>query len=100
MSLNNNLEKIVVIDFGSQFTQLIAKKIREVGVYSEIINFNKAKDLIKEKSVKGIILSGGPLTTTNKNSINLSDHILQLKFAYSWYLLWSPNFSKKIWRKS
>ena len=39
MSRNNVLEKIVIIDFGSQFTQLIARKVREVGVFSEIINF-------------------------------------------------------------
>ena len=78
MNLNNNLEKIVIIDFGSQFTQLIARKIREVGVYSEIINFNQVKDLTKKKSIKGIILSGGPLTITNKHSISLNDHILSL----------------------
>ena len=78
MSHNNVLEKIVIIDFGSQFTQLIARKVREVGVYSEIINFNQVRNLKKNKSIKGIILSGGPLTTTNKNSISLDDHILDL----------------------
>ena len=41
MNLNNILEKVVIIDFGSQFTQLIARKVREIGVYSEIINFNQ-----------------------------------------------------------
>ena len=40
-------EKIVIIDFGSQFTQLIARKVRELGAYSEIINFNKIKSLKK-----------------------------------------------------
>ena len=68
MSHDNVLEKIVIIDFGSQFTQLIARKVREVGVYSEIINFNQIRDLKKDNSIKGIILSGGPLTATNKNS--------------------------------
>ena len=38
-----NLEKIIIVDYGSQVTQLIARKVREIGVYSEIINFNKAK---------------------------------------------------------
>ena len=38
----DNLEKIIIIDFGSQVTQLIERKVREIGVYSEIINFNKA----------------------------------------------------------
>jgi len=78
MSHNNVLERIVIIDFGSQFTQLIARKIREVGVYSEIINFNQVRNLKNKKSIKGIILSGGPLTTTRKNSIGLDNYILSL----------------------
>ena len=78
MSHDNVLEKIVIIDFGSQFTQLIARKVREVGVYSEIINFNQIRDLKKNKSIKGVILSGGPLTITNKNSISLDESILNL----------------------
>jgi len=78
MNRNNVLERIVIIDFGSQFTQLIARKVREIGVYSEIINFNQIKGLKNDSSIKGIILSGGPLTTTNKNSLNLDNDILDL----------------------
>ena len=66
-SLKENLEKIIIIDYGSQFTQLIARKIRELGVYSEIINYNQVKNLRKDNFIKGVILSGGPLTITNKN---------------------------------
>ena len=72
------LEKIVIIDFGSQFTQLIARKIRELGVYSEIINYNKVKNLKKNNCIKGVILSGGPLTTTDKNAVNLDNFIVHL----------------------
>ena len=79
MNQDNNLEKIVIIDFGSQFTQLIARKIRELGAYSEIINFKQIKSLTKNKSLKGIILSGGPLTVTNKNATDLDSSILKLK---------------------
>ena len=43
MNKNKFIEKITIIDYGSQFTQLIARKIRELGVYSEIINFNQIK---------------------------------------------------------
>ena len=78
MSHNNVLEKIVIIDFGSQFTQLIARKVREVGAFSEIINFNQVRNLKKNKWIKGIILSGGPLTITNKHSIGLDNRILDL----------------------
>ena len=78
MDQNNFLEKIVIIDFGSQFTQLIARKIRELGVYSEIINFKNIRNLKKDKLVKGIILSGGPLTVTNKNAPKIDDLIMIL----------------------
>ena len=79
MNQNSTIEKIIIIDFGSQFTQLIARKIRELGAYSEIINSKKIKNLIKDDSVKGIILSGGPLTVTNRNAIKLDTSILRLK---------------------
>ena len=72
-------EKIIIIDYGSQFTQLIARKVRELGVYSEIINFSKTKKLKKDKLLKGIILSGGPLTATNKKTPKLNSEILNLK---------------------
>jgi len=76
MNKEKFLEKIVIIDYGSQFTQLIARKIRECGVYSEIINFNKIKNIIKDKTVKGVILSGGPLTITKKKSAALDNNII------------------------
>ena len=61
MSLDKNLNKILIIDFGSQFTQLIARRIRDLGVFSEIISHKKVKNKDINKSIKGIILSGGPL---------------------------------------
>ena len=51
---------ILVLDFGSQYTQLIARRIRELGVYSEIRPFNLSLDDIRGAAPKGIILSGGP----------------------------------------
>lgn len=60
------MEKIIIVDFGSQYTQLIARKVRELNVYSEIHPYN---DLPKiDKDVKGIILSGSPYSTLQENA--------------------------------
>ncbi len=53
-------EKILILDFGSQYTQLIARKVREIGVYAEIHPFNIKKETLEEINPNGIILSGGP----------------------------------------
>jgi GMP synthase (glutamine-hydrolysing) len=53
-------DRILIIDFGSQVTQLIARRVREAGVYSEIVPFNKAEEVLKDFDPKGVILSGGP----------------------------------------
>jgi GMP synthase (glutamine-hydrolysing) len=80
MTLNNNLRKILIIDFGSQFTQLIARRIRELGVYSEIISHKKIniKKMIKE-NISGIIFSGGPLNVYESNKFKFNKKVLQLK---------------------
>ena len=67
MSLDQNLDKILIIDFGSQFTQLIARRIRELGVFSEIVSHKKIKIKDVNQSIKGIILSGGPLNVYQIN---------------------------------
>jgi GMP synthase (glutamine-hydrolysing) len=54
------VETILVLDFGSQYTQLIARRIREANVYSEVVPFNTSLDAIRQHQPKGIILSGGP----------------------------------------
>ena len=59
-------EKILIIDFGSQVTKLIARRVRELGVYSEIIVPQRINDIKNFDLVKGIILSGGPSTVTKK----------------------------------
>lgn len=53
-------DKILIVDFGSQVTQLIARRVREDGVYCEIVPFNKAEEAFKEMKPKAVILSGGP----------------------------------------
>jgi len=61
-------EKILVLDFGSQYTQLIARRVRENKVYSEIFPFNVTLNRIKAFAPKGIILSGGPSSVYDKNA--------------------------------
>ena len=73
---DSTLSKILIIDFGSQFTQLIARKIRELGVYSEILSHNKSNK-INLQNVKGIILSGGPLNVYQDKKIKFDNTILK-----------------------
>jgi len=78
MSLDQNLNKIIIIDFGSQFTQLIARRIRELGVFSEIISHKKIKLKDIDKTTKGIILSGGPLNVYQLNKYSFDKKIIDL----------------------
>ncbi|MEM8526633.1 MAG: glutamine-hydrolyzing GMP synthase [Bacteroidota bacterium] len=64
------IEKIVILDFGSQYTQLIARRIRELNVYSEIIPYNK--EIVFDGSVKGIILSGSPFSVTDERALHVN----------------------------
>jgi len=67
MIKQNHFDKVLIVDFGSQTTQLIARKIREIGVYCEIISCFKSAEIKNDGNLKGIILSGGPLSVTKKN---------------------------------
>ncbi len=72
------MDTIVVLDFGSQYTQLIARRIRELKVYSVILPCNADIKKIKEIDPKGIILSGGPASVYQKDSPDIPDAILGL----------------------
>jgi GMP synthase (glutamine-hydrolysing) len=61
-------DKILIVDFGSQVTQLIARRVREEGVYSEIVPFQKAEAAFKEMKPKAVILSGGPESVHEEGS--------------------------------
>ncbi len=69
-------QTIAVIDFGSQYTQLIARRIRELNVYSEILPYSITLNELKNKNVKAIILSGGPSSVYNNNAPKISNSIL------------------------
>ena len=59
-------EKILILDFGSQYTQLIARRLRELNVYCEIHPWNKSPELTE--NVKGVIFSGSPFSVWDENS--------------------------------
>ena len=61
-------EKIIILDFGSQYTQLIARRVREMNIYCEIHPFNKIPNI--DKDVKAVILSGSPFSVRDENSPN------------------------------
>ena len=77
MDLNNNLNKILIIDFGSQFTQLIARRIRELGVYSEIISHKKMNSKLDKSKIRGIILSGGPLNVYQSKKVKFRRELFE-----------------------
>ena len=70
-------EKILIVDFGSQVTQLIARRVREEGVYSEIVPFNRAAEAFVEMRPKAVILSGGPASVLDANAPSAPDAIFK-----------------------
>ena len=60
MITENQHETVIILDFGSQYTQLIARRVREAGVYCEILPFNTPAERIFARQPKGLILSGSP----------------------------------------
>ncbi len=69
---------IVVLDFGSQYTQIIARKLREAGVYSEIVPYNERIEDILARTPKGIILSGGPASVYAQDAYHPDEEIFNL----------------------
>lgn len=71
-------DKIIILDFGSQYTQLIARRVRECGIYSEIHPFNISLEKISSLSPKGIILSGGPSSVYENNAPRCDPNIFNM----------------------
>src|ERR1700688_127188 len=61
-------QKILILDFGSQVTQLIARRVREAGVYSEIVPFDRAEAALNGAKPKAVLLSGAPVSVHEKNA--------------------------------
>ena len=68
MAINIQHETVIILDFGSQYTQLIARRVREAGVYCEILPFNTSAQKIASRRPKGVILSGSPASVYQENA--------------------------------
>ncbi len=79
MQFQNLKEKIIIIDFGSQVTKLIARRVRELGVFSEILAIKDLNKIRNYTKIKGIILSGGPSTVTKVNFPSIPNEIFEKK---------------------
>ncbi|GAA4725423.1 glutamine-hydrolyzing GMP synthase [Brevibacillus fulvus] len=76
--MDKPLEMVVVIDFGGQYNQLIARRVRDLGVYSELLPYNTSVDKIKELQPKGIIFSGGPNSVYEEGAPHVDPAIFEL----------------------
>lgn len=74
---NIHHHKILILDFGSQYTQLIARRVREIGVYCELWAWDVSEAQIREFNPTGIILSGGPESTTEQDSPRAPDYVFK-----------------------
>ena len=74
----SKLKTVAVIDFGSQYTQLIARRVRELNIYSKIFKHDISIDQLLENNIQCIILSGGPSSVYDKNSPKLNNKIIEL----------------------
>lgn len=70
-------ENILVLDFGGQYNQLIARRVRDLGVYAEVVPFNKALEAIKERNPIGIILTGGPKSVYEQGAPIMDKKVLE-----------------------
>src|SRR5687768_15955385 len=70
--------RVLILDFGSQYTQVIARRIRECQVYSEIVRFNIPAEEVAALQPKGIVLSGGPASVYDERATQLDPKIFEL----------------------
>ena len=78
MRLDSHFVEILVLDFGSQYTQLIARRLREYGVYTEIVPYFEKLDSIRARNPKGIILSGGPASVYEEGAYKPDSGVFEL----------------------
>ena len=76
--VTKNVPTLAVIDFGSQFNQVIARRVRELGVYSELFPYNVSMETLKENNVQGLIFTGGPRRVLHADAFKVDPAIYEL----------------------
>ena len=74
----HDVEKIIVLDYGSQYNQLISRRIREIGVFSELKSHKISAAEVREINPVGIVLSGGPNSVYEEGSFDIDPEIFEL----------------------
>ena len=110
LSQKNEHETVLILDFGSQYTQLIARRVREAGVYCEIHPFNVSAETILARKPRGLILSGSPASVYNEDAprpdprlsgqfrVPCSGHLLRLTGGRGGFRRRSPAFAQqRVW---
>lgn len=92
-------ELVLVVDFGAQYAQLIARRVRECGVYCEIIPYSYTINQIKAKNPKALIFSGGPNSVYAENTPSIDDGVFLLGYSYPRSLLWPSAHGKETGRR-
>ena len=89
MEQKTRFDKILILDFGSQYTQLIARRVRECQIYSEIHSYDMDVQKVRSFAPKGIILSGSPASVYEKNENFINKMIMLLLFlkVVRWIIL-------------
>lgn len=76
--MENGMDKIIIIDFGGQYNQLIARKVREMGVYSELLPYDTPFEVIQEKQPVGVIFTGGPNSVTDADAPTVDKRVFDM----------------------
>jgi len=99
MALDIHAHRILILDFGSQYTQLIARRVREIGVYCELHPFDMDDAAIREFAPKGVILAGGPESVHEANSPRCPASRIRPGRARVRYLLWHADHGRAVGRQ-
>ncbi len=91
---------MIVIDFGGQYNQLVARRVRECNVYCEIYSYKTDIEKIKAMNPKGIILTGGPNSCYEADSPTYSKELFEAWYSGTWSLLRCTAYDACPWRKS